>query len=585
MSDVERTSNEGGNPGNSARSPARNMADIARLFLEGARPADGASTPSRRVPPKPAAPSASRRETPQPQPPVAKLRQRAATVLGIAAAPYESATWKLLVRAAQGLADEQATTVGVIGLLPNGGGTSFTIDVVGIESPEELPAMRVASEGSDIDMQMARAIHALRPAVGLWVIASPQTQTRVFPAVAGIVGDWLLACATDNDGLVAGYQLLKNAWSRCGKQGDIRPTTYLFCEDYAHAAMVHKRLRKATQEFLKTDLALAGAGPIRTSHEPIRVLNLTCHGPEDALWAAILDELCPMDDAEESLAQTDIEAALEHVERHADELSRNTAAPAAAAIDHLAQVLDPEERAALSAAFDEPGVPVATARTPVAPAAFDMTQHEAPPAVVLKSAVPQAKPPASNMPRPPRPPTPTTPSRPAPVPVENRAKTQEAASEAVPSLRAFDLEECRDREAQWQAIERSIWDLSPRSALLDAKPPMSWATETCISIDGDGCLNVWTLYKDGASWFALREWAHEHRNLLALTRRDLAVRKEADVAVHIVLPLEEDAEKTPAKTESVVSMLMRTPAKNLHVYRLRIVQWNGRQGMVVVPIA
>ncbi len=562
------------------------MADIARLFLDGARPADNPNSQPRRVPPQSTPQPASRRTAPQPTRQPEKSRQRASIMLGLAAASYEGAAWKLLVRAAQGLADEQATTVGIVGLLPSGGGTNFVIDLVGVESRDELPALRVATESGDIDMQMARAIHALRPAVGLWVIAAPQPRARVFPAIAGIVGEWLLACATDNDGLVAGYQHLKAAWGRCGRQGEISPSAYLFCEDYAQAAVVHKRLRKATQEFLKTDLALAGAGPIRSAHEPLRVLNLVCSGPEDALWAAILDELCPIDAAEETQARTDIEAALEHVEGHADELARNTVAASTAVLDHLAQVLDPEERAALSAAFDEPGVPVATARASAAPSHFDMTQHETPPVVVLKSAAPQAKaPPTSSVPRPSSPLPPQSP-RPTPVSAENKPTSgDDAAAGTLPSLRAFDLEECRDRQTQWQAIERSIWDLSPRSALLDAKPPMSWATETCISIDGDGRLNVWTLYKDGASWYALREWAHEHRNLLALTRRDLAVRKEADVAVHIVLPLEEEAEETPVKSESIVSMLMRTPAKNLHVYRLRIVQWNGRQGMVVVPIA
>ena len=75
------------------------------------------------------------------------------------------------------------------------------------------------------------------------------------------------------------------------------------------------------------------------------------------------------------------------------------------------------------------------------------------------------------------------------------------------TLRAFELQDGADRKSQWQAVEKSIWDLSPRSALLDAKPPMSWATETCLSIDASGSLNVWTLYKDGASWLLrLREW-------------------------------------------------------------------------------
>lgn len=580
MSDAERPANEGGGkPVNPGRAPARNMADIARLFLDGARPVDAGRPAARRVPPKSNAPAPIQKSMPRIKPVGVQSRPRASTVLGLAAAPYESATWKLLVRAAQGLANEQSTTVGIVGLLPSGGGISFVIDVVGVESREELPMTRVAAESGDIDLQIARAIHALRPAVGTWVIASPAPAARAFPAIASIVNEWLLACPTDNDGLVAGYQHLKGAWARCGRQDGISTSAYLFCEDYAQAAVVHKRLRKAAQEFLKTDLSLAGAGPIRAAHEPVRALSLICNGPEDALWAAILDELCPMEEMEETEARTDIEAALEHVEGHADELARSSAQASAAVLDHLANVLDPEERAALSAAFDEPGVPVATARGTSAPAGFDVLEEETPPAVVLKTTTAPAKSHAGNVLAPTRP---QSPARPVPAPIKN---TPEEADAARPSLRAFDLEESRDRNSQWQAIERSIWDLSPRSALLDAKPPMSWAAETCISIDGDGRLNVWTLYKDGASWYALREWANEHRNLLALTRRDLAVKKDADVAVHIVLPLEEEPDASPAKSESVVSMLLRTPAKNLHVYRLRTVQWNGRRGMVVVPIA
>jgi len=155
------------------------------------------------------------------------------------------------------------------------------------------------------------------------------------------------------------------------------------------------------------------------------------------------------------------------------------------------------------------------------------------------------------------------------------------------NLRAFDLEGRRDRPAQWKAVEKSIWDLSPRAALLDARPPMAWASETCITIDAQGRVNVWALYKDGASWFALREWANEHRHLLALTRRDLVVDKNAEVAVHIVLPLgEEENEGGGAEArESVAGMLLRAPSRHLHLYRLRLVEWNARRGMLVVPIS
>jgi hypothetical protein len=190
---------------------------------------------------------------------------------------------------------------------------------------------------------------------------------------------------------------------------------------------------------------------------------------------------------------------------------------------------------------------------------------------------------------PPAAPIHASPSAPPPalVPAIENQKSNIEHTNPSPMLRAFDLESRLDRAAQWQAVERSIWDLSPRSALLDARPPMSWASDTCIAIDAQGRVNVWTLYRDGASWYALREWANEHRNLLALTRRDLVVDKNAEVAVHIVLPLEEGEEAAAGaeQRESVVGVLLRAPTKNLHLYRLRIVQWNARRGMLVVPIA
>jgi hypothetical protein len=176
------------------------------------------------------------------------------------------------------------------------------------------------------------------------------------------------------------------------------------------------------------------------------------------------------------------------------------------------------------------------------------------------------------------------PDAPAEAAIENQKS--KINNSAAPSLRALDLPTPSSREAQWAAVERSIWDLSPRSALLDAKPPMSWATETCIAIDKAGRLNVWTLYKEsggGASWFALREWAREHRNILALTRRDLVINAEADVAVHIVLPLE-DAAAEGAEGRDPVPVLVRTSATGVHLYRLRTVQWDGRVGIIVVPV-
>ena len=51
--------------------------------------------------------------------------------------------------------------------------------------------------------------------------------------------------------------------------------------------------------------------------------------------------------------------------------------------------------------------------------------------------------------------------------------------------------------AQWQSVENSIADLTAGAILLDARPPMAWATESCVAVDAAGALHVWTLYKDG----------------------------------------------------------------------------------------
>ena len=91
-----------------------------------------------------------------------------------------------------------------------------------------------------------------------------------------------------------------------------------------------------------------------------------------------------------------------------------------------------------------------------------------------------------------------------------------------------------------------------------------------------------------AGFCACGSGAHEHRNLLALTRRELTVRREAEVAVHIILPLEEEGEGKPAigvVMPNIVSMMMRTPVAHVHLYRLRRVQWANRRGLVVVPIS
>jgi hypothetical protein len=372
-------------------------------------------------------------------------------------------------------------------------------------------------------------------------------------------------------------------------------------------------MRKAAQEFLKTDLRLAGIAA-DTESAAVRVLSLPAAGTADPFWHALLDELAPgthpeHEEADERyegqgkkplapVSTDNIEDVLDHVSSAAEDISRHSAAAAGMVLDHLAQVLDPEEREALSASFDDPEAepepaPRPVSRDPIRNANLPIRRPDPEPAFDIRN---QVMPPAVI----------TMPQEPAPAqrpaaraPATTKLAPASAASippEALPqkpvgvTLRAFDVLDSQDesRLSQWAAVERSVRDLVPGSILLDARPPMSWATESCIAIDPEGNLHIWTLYKDGASWFALREWASEHRNLLALTRRDLVISKDSPINVHIVLPLDAVPDKgdaNPEKPADIINTIMRTPAKHIHLYRLRVLTWNARRGLLVVPIA
>lgn len=535
MSDVERP---GQNPD---QPPARSMADIARLFLDGARPVAPGAAPKRISP-------AARREHPQPAtvPAPGTPVDPAAVRLAVAASWGEEG-WPALTAAAAGLAEESSTTVAVLGFI----GKQFIIDVVGAESPADLPTVRVDGNAGSIDLQIARVLFTLRSAVGSWIIAAPPVGSPGFACLATRLTQWLVVCPTDNDGLVAAYQQLKRASSVPCLGRALQ--AFMVGDDYAQAATVHGRLRRAAREFLGAELPLAGT---RISNAAAVRLATFAVADDGAVWPAVLDELAPAPaeaelDAEQSLSEDDapssaVEDAVERVAASATHIAN----AADAVFDHLAHVLDPEERAALGADFDTPAEPPRTVRprVEVAPAKVLPTQQSRPAAAVSTLPAPGKK------------------SPPSPA---------DLVSSGTVVLRAFDLleEESADRAAQWQSIERSIHDFLPGATLLDARAPMSWAHESTLVVDADGRLHVWTLFRDGATWFALREWATEHRALLALTRRDLAIRQDAEVAVHIVMPLD----------HSPADALARAGGRHVSWYRLRAVQWAGRRGAIVVP--
>ena len=557
--------------------PARNMADIARMFLDGAR-AEG-SAPKRVGPGERAA---ARNGAPRRGPEgVGSAWEMAPIMLGICSGGGRDA-WRTLSRVATGLATEHATTVCLIGVREG----KFVIEMAGSESAEDLP--RVSMGAGNADMQVARVLYTLRESVGHWLIVAPETSADVFANVGRAVSQWVLACDASNEGVVAAYQQLKRAVMRATPV--LPPRCYMLTDDFAEASLVHGRLRTAAGEFLRQELPLAGAG---VGHGDCARVAAIAVGEgmleQGRLWTAVLDELCgatvedeeSVEEGEELRSEKqearskedggaiplvgtsnvlqqrplDVEAALENVARATEDVSAQSQ-QVGVVFDQLAHVLDPEERAALGAAFGEDDVDVESPEV-AGPVIADIRREVVAPAAPMQL------------------------SAEAVMPV---APMVEEKGRGV-MLRAFDLldEEGSGRDAQWLAVERSIKDLVAESVVLDARPPMSWASDCCLSIDAEGGLHVWTLYKDGVSWFALREWAAEHRNLLALTRRDLVLAREGDVTVHIVLPLEEGREI--GESSGHVKALLRAPNKNVFIYRLRSVQWNGRRGILVVPIA
>ena len=542
--------------------PARNMADIARMFLDGARA--GGSAP-KRVGPGERAENGGRRGGEA----VGGTWELAPIMLGICGGGGRDA-WRTLSGMAMGMAEEHATTVCLLGMREG----KFVVEIAGTESAEDLP--RVSAGAGSADMQVARVLYTLRESVGHWVIAArPETHGEAFANVGRAVSQWVLACDASNEGVVAAYQQLKRSVMRATPV--LPPRCFMLTDDFAGGVAGAWAPADGGGGVLRQELPLAGAG--RGAGECSRVAAIVV-GEEtmeqERLWTAVLDELCGATVADEEVVEEgealavnvgtshvmetrvvpplDVEAALERVARASDDVSAQTQ-QVGVVFDHLAHVLDPEEREALGADFGEEEADVENPEVEAGPVAAAVMPEVRRP--VIAPAAPAA---------------PVQIIEPV-IPVEEKGRGV--------TLRAFDvMEEGTDRAAQWQAVERSIKDLVAESVVLDARPPMSWASDCCVSIDAEGGLHVWTLYKDGVSWFALREWAAEHRNLLALTRRDLVLAREGEVVVHIVLPLEDDA-----ASSAHVKSLMRAPNKNVFIYRLRPVQWNARRGILVVPIA
>jgi hypothetical protein len=246
---------------------------------------------------------------------------------------------------------------------------------------------------------------------------------------------------------------------------------------------------------------------------------------------------------------------------HADAAERSSSA----LFDQLTHVLDPEERDALSADLFSENAAMGRAE-PAEPANGRMGEPAMTgPAVGDSSIRPLADSPLRSL---------------ADSPIRPLADSSLPSRGLTLRVQELLAEGATYRLAQWKTVEQSIRDLVRGSVLLDARPPMVWATESCLAVDGDGALHVWTLFNSSVSWFALKHWAGEHASLLALTRRDLKFDAAAGVKVHIVLPLENGVD---AKAEAAA--LLRSASADLMLYRMQRLEWGGRRGLLVVPLS
>jgi hypothetical protein len=143
---------------------------------------------------------------------------------------------------------------------------------------------------------------------------------------------------------------------------------------------------------------------------------------------------------------------------------------------------------------------------------------------------------------------------------------------AMPALRPVDAAIGNgDRRHLWHAARQSIVDLIPASILLDAQPPHDEAS--LLAVDSTGRLHLWLLANpaEPTGWSSLWQWAREHRQLIALTRRDLSIDPVAEVGIHLIIP--PSAERT----------LIRSAPNNVAFYRMHAIRWHDRHGLVVIP--
>jgi hypothetical protein len=502
--------------------PVRTMDDIARLFMSGARDAVSAQ----RQPPAANAPEKNPVAGAPAMPPASFFPPSAQVMITALTA---DAGWHSALSAAKHLAAEWDLGVGVIGSYRG----KMQILRAGPPRHGYSAIAGGAKNSGDLDIQIARALTGVQENVGCWLIVLPLGRSVDF--VLSAVRDWLLVSGTDNESVVAAYRVLKNVAGADPLEEPRQVRLFLSCDDYAQAAVVHTRLKRAAKEFLDMELPLAGVN-CGTPAEIQTLAEFDVGNDDSAAWSSVSEFL---HDLLGSVSESD------------EEIQTEESQPVPTV---------------------EPAPVAAAAKIETPPRAENPIVEETP---VVEEPTPalgeqwnrQWQPPIT------RPPHPMPPEILEPEPIEAApmgAQPKNFVRGPLPpspaALKAIELSSITD-DARWGALLACAADLC-NAQQIEARPPHF--ANAAIFLDNAGHLHVWILEAGaGANFLELWTWARDHRQILALTKRDRWVDTDADIRLHLVAPAE--------------SKIKPASFPNLTNYRLTLFNLAGKTIASVIP--
>ncbi len=509
---------------------SRSMADITRLFMTGARPTPVRTPPGGARPVVIQAQPASVSVTPVPS---RTIPLTLTVFLG---------TWPQALAAAASLAESR--TLGVASL----NGNQFKMARVGANVGGEAPAVLGSAP---IEMQLARLLFIAKKSVAGWLlVVSPKDRSRI-EQLLPVAEKWILSAGIENDELIETYRTLKALHDAAQPQNLTPAITLAFTGDLNESQRAFVRLSHVARNFLSQQLQFV-FGRSQPGEHILADLPVQ-DADHAAAWASLFDFALDLSDQareaeEESQNATEEELPEESLPKNINEILDTS----------LQNLLEPDERAALTAGLDEPLTPMnhngVAAEEPKPQPVAQEPEHKIP----VEYVAPRQVVPSENKPL---------------TPVEKPVETvgNHPVEQFVPSsLLAVPMSHGVSGAAMWSALEPAVAALAAGHLILEARPPKQLAS--LLTVDRSGCLHVWMLAdaNDPTAYARIWQWAGEHRSLIALTRRDAALNTTADVRMHLILP--------------AGMTLVHSGQDHFERLRMHTVRMGDQQGVVLVPV-